>query len=122
MAIPEIVGFKISDYIPLSHRVLKQVDKLKHLAEKKGLLYVALTRAEYDVVISAKLKQIKENKIFLPKDSYLHMIIDALDINVSELYEQGLENVKSDEAVAEDAVNKNIEYIEHSLSCTYRST
>ena len=46
----EIVGFKINDYIPLSHRVLKQIDKMKHLAEKKRLLYVALTRAEHDVV------------------------------------------------------------------------
>lgn len=112
----EIVGFKIGDYTPLSHRVLKQIDKLKHLAEKKRLLYVALTRAENDVVISAELKQKSNGDISLREDSYLYMIADALDIDVGELYEQGLKNIKSEEAVVTDAMNKNIEYIEHSLS------
>lgn len=78
----EIVGFKINDYTPLSHRVLKAIDKLKHLAEKKRLLYVALTRAEHDVVISAQLKAKKEGGISLREDSYLHMICSALDINI----------------------------------------
>ena len=84
----EIVGFKINNYIPLSHRVLKQIDKMKHLAEKKRLLYVALTRAEHDVVISANLKEKKEGGITLREDSYLNMIITALDIEVETLYEQ----------------------------------
>ena len=51
-----ITGFKVDDYEPLSFRLLKQIDKLKHLAEKKRLLYVALTRAEHDVIISANMK------------------------------------------------------------------
>ena len=84
----EIVGFKINNYIPLSHRVLKQIDKMKHLAEKKRLLYVALTRAEHDVVISANLKQKKDGDITLREDSYLTMIMDALGIEVEDLYEQ----------------------------------
>ena len=84
----EIVGFKINDYIPLSHRVLKSIDKLKHLAEKKRLLYVALTRAEHDVIISAKLNQKKEGDISLREDSYLNMICSSLDISKDELYGQ----------------------------------
>ena len=58
----EIVGFKINNYSPLSLKVLKEIDKLKHIAEKKRLLYVALTRAENDIVISALLKQNKPKK------------------------------------------------------------
>lgn len=112
----EIVGFKIGDYTPLSHRVLKQVDKLKHLAEKKRLLYVALTRAEHDVVISAQLKQKSSGDISLREDSYLHMIKDALNIDVDELYKQGLKNIQSEEVDTENVITKSIEYIEHSLS------
>jgi ATP-dependent exoDNAse (exonuclease V) beta subunit len=89
----EIVGFKISDYMPLSFRALKQIDKLKHLAEKKRLLYVALTRAQHDVVISAKLIQNKPDKkgnadISLREDSYLNMICQSLKIDKNKLYEQ----------------------------------
>jgi len=84
----EIVGFKINDYIPLSHRVLKEIDKMKHLAEKKRLLYVALTRAEHDVVISANLKEKKDGDISLREDSYLNMITDASGIEIENLYNQ----------------------------------
>jgi len=73
----EIVGFKLKDYIPLSHRVVKEIDKLKHFAEKKRLLYVALTRAEHDVIISATLAQKKDGGISLREDSYLAMILGA---------------------------------------------
>jgi len=112
----EIVGFKINDYTPLSHRVLKEIDKLKHLAEKKRLLYVALTRAEHDVVISANLKQKKDGAISLREDSYLHMMCQALEIDSDELYGQnksyciGLEDSSS-----EDAPRQKLEYIQHTL-------
>jgi ATP-dependent exoDNAse (exonuclease V) beta subunit len=42
---------------------------MKHLAEKKRLLYVALTRAEHDVVISANLKQKKDGDISLREEN-----------------------------------------------------
>ncbi len=109
----EVVGFKINDYDPLSLRVLKQIDKLKHLAEKKRLLYVALTRAEHDVVISAKLNKKKDGGISLRQDSYLHMMISSLDISIDELFEEGLENtVNADENRVD--INE-VEYIEHEL-------
>jgi len=101
----EIVGFKINDYVPLSHRVLKEIDKMKHLAEKKRLLYVALTRAEHDIVISVHLKEKKDGDITLREDSYLSMMISALEIDVEELFSQdtryciGIENSKHFDAV-----------------------
>jgi ATP-dependent exoDNAse (exonuclease V) beta subunit len=109
----EIVGFKINDYTPLSHRVLKQIDKLKHLAEKKRLLYVALTRAEHDIVISAHLKQTKDGGVTLKDDSYLSMICNALDIDIDELYGQGLEDAKN-KVIDEIVVKKEeVQYINY---------
>lgn len=112
----EIVGFKINSYTPLSHRVLKEIDKRKHLAEKKRLLYVALTRAEHDVVISAQLKQTAKGLISLREDSYLYMICDALEIDKDELYGQNKNYCVEIESSDNDNVPKeNLEYIEHSF-------
>ena len=112
----EIVGFKINDYTPLSHRVLKQIDKMKHLAEKKRLLYVALTRAEHDVVISAQLKEKKEGGITLREDSYLSMMINALEIDIDELFGQNKAYcIQLKENNEPDTLNEPVEYIEHTL-------
>ena len=112
----EIVGFKVNDYTPLSHRVLKEIDKLKHLAEKKRLLYVALTRAEHDVVISAELKQTAKGLISLREDSYLHMICQSLEIDKDELYGQNKSYcIVLNEDVGQPVTKKHVEYIKHSL-------
>lgn len=106
----EIVGFKINDYQPLSLRVLKQIDKLKHLAEKKRLLYVALTRAEHDVIISAQLNQKKDGDISLREDSYLSMICTTLGITKEELFEKSHKDslhVKHDETVNRECLQVN---------------
>jgi len=84
----EIVGFKIGDYIPLSYRVLKELDKRKHLAEKKRLLYVALTRAKHHVILSALLNKKKDGEISLPDDSYLAMVASSLGIDTESLFDQ----------------------------------
>ncbi|MBD3839473.1 MAG: UvrD-helicase domain-containing protein [Epsilonproteobacteria bacterium] len=112
----EIVGFKINNYEPLSMRVLKEIDKLKHLAEKKRLLYVALTRAEHDVVISAKLSAKKEGDISLREDSYLAMIINALGISKDELFHQDKRcclHVKTN-TTTPGSMNKKLDYVPHS--------
>lgn len=49
------IGFKIDEYEPLIYRVLKKISKNKHEAEKKRLLYVALTRAEHNLIISGSM-------------------------------------------------------------------
>lgn len=110
----EIVGFKINDYVPLSHRVLKQIDKLKHLAEKKRLLYVALTRAEHDVVISAKLAEKKDGGISLKEDSYLHMICKSLQIDKEELYGQNPSYcILFEDIQCKEIKKEKVKYINH---------
>jgi ATP-dependent exoDNAse (exonuclease V) beta subunit len=100
----------------MSHRVLKQIDKLKHLAEKKRLLYVALTRAKHDVVISALLSQKKDTSISLREDSYLNMICNALDIDIDELYGQNERYcIVLDDDDNIDTINQSVIYIKHSL-------
>ncbi len=112
----EIVGFKINGYEPLSMRVLKEIDKLKHLAEKKRLLYVALTRAEHDVVISANLKQTAKGLISLREDSYLHMICQALEIDKDELYRQNKSYcITLDDNSCKESIKEQVKYIQHSL-------
>ncbi len=111
----EIVGFKLNEYSPLSHRVLKQLDKFKHIAEKKRLLYVALTRAEHDVVISAQLKETSKGLISLREDSYLHMICQPLEIDKEELYGQNSTyclSLAGEEVSIEDT---KIEYVNFDL-------
>jgi len=87
-----ITGFKVSNYEPLCFRLLKKVDKLKHLAEKKRLLYVALTRAQHDVVISGTIYKKKDGSFSLSQASYLRMIAQGLDIKVEELFDKSLDN------------------------------
>jgi len=119
----EIVGFKMGDYVPLSHRVLKEIDKLKHLAEKKRLLYVALTRAEHDVVISAQLKEKQKKKdqergdISLREDSYLFMMLDSMEIEKEELYRQNpLYCIKMEEEQERTEKKESVTYVEQTLA------
>ena len=114
----EIVGFKINGYEPLSFRVLKEIDKLKHLAEKKRLLYVALTRAEHDVVISAQLSEKKEGGVTLREDSYLHMMLEPFHVSKEQLFEQDVNyclHVKSEIEETDKQMSK-VAYIEHILT------
>ena len=105
-----ITGFKIDDYEPLSFRLLKRIDKLKHMAEKKRLLYVALTRAEHDVVISANMKTLA-----IYKDSYLEMITNGLGIGNESLFKKEyygcITNLEDIEISKENKVLENKEVV-----------
>ena len=81
-----LIGFKVEEYEPLSMRLLKEVDKRKHLAEKKRLYYVALTRAQNHLIISANLKATNSG-VGSINNSYLQMTLEALDLTKEELYE-----------------------------------
>ena len=102
-----ITGFKVDEYEPLAFRLLKQIDKLKHLAEKKRLLYVALTRAEHDVVISANMKNSN-----ISDSSYLGMIAKSLNINSNDLFSKEYKDCITDleevEIVKDDKKIQNI--------------
>jgi len=80
-----LLGFKVEEYEPLSLRLLKEIDKRKHMAEKKRLYYVALTRSENHLVISANLKATKSG-IGSISDSYLEMTLDALNLTTKQLF------------------------------------
>jgi len=104
-----VTGFKINGYEPLTFRVLKEIDKKKHLAEKKRLLYVALTRAEHDVVISASIKNTKTNGINVSDTSYLGLIIKGLGYNAKMLYENNYEeSIKGFEDIVVEQEKKKI--------------
>lgn len=108
-----VTGFKVDSYEPLCFRLLKQVDKLKHLAEKKRLLYVALTRAEHNVVISGTINKKKDGGYSLSDTSYLGMIAEGLDLEVERLFEKDLDNsigeLEEIEVEVENKVIKNEE-------------
>jgi len=55
-----LIGFKIDEYKPISYRVADFIDRLKFYEEKKRLLYVALTRAKHNIVVST-IKNPPEN-------------------------------------------------------------
>jgi ATP-dependent exoDNAse (exonuclease V) beta subunit len=81
-----LVGFKVEEHEPLSLRLLKEIDKRKHMAEKKRLYYVALTRPKNHLVISANLKATNSG-VGSIGDSYLEMTLDALDLTKEQLFD-----------------------------------
>nr|MBP6714082.1 UvrD-helicase domain-containing protein [Aliarcobacter sp.] len=105
-----ITGFKVDEYEPFCFRLLKQIDKLKHLAEKKRLLYVALTRAEHDVIISANMKTAN-----VSDSSYLGMIVNGLGINPEDLFNKDFQgcitNLENIELQKEEKVLENKEIV-----------
>ncbi len=80
-----LVGFKIGEYKPLSYRVLADVARMKHIAEKRRLLYVALTRAEHHVTVSMAFKREGEENLKYSDDSYTAMMLDALETEAEKL-------------------------------------
>ncbi|MDX4051038.1 UvrD-helicase domain-containing protein [Aliarcobacter skirrowii] len=105
-----VTGFSIDGYDPLCFRVLKKIDNLKHLAEKKRLLYVALTRAEHDVIISGNMKSEEINN-----DNYLGMIVNGLEINPEDLFnkthESSIKNLQDIELEPTQKLLENKEVI-----------
>lgn len=80
-----LIGFDINAYKPLSQRLLKTIDVRKHIAEKKRLFYVALTRPRNHLVISADFKQTQKG-IGSIDNSYLQMTLDSLGITKEALF------------------------------------
>ncbi len=94
------VGFKIDDYEPLVYRILKQVMKNKHKAEKKRLLYVALTRAEHNLVIAGSTYRSKSSgEIGLSDNCYLSWLTKkSFDIEKEILFK----NTENDKIIFVD--------------------
>jgi ATP-dependent helicase/nuclease subunit A len=80
------IGFKIGEYTPLAYRVASYIDKLKFIEEKKRLLYVALTRAQHNIVISSNRKFAKESfSKWLNLDKLKSIELDCNEKNNKEI-------------------------------------
>lgn len=91
----EIVGFKVGDYIPLAYRFVKERTKLKHIAERKRLLYVAMTRPEHHIVISTAINNYNSGPRLCfncGQNNYFSIINDVLKFDLNMLYEKDLES------------------------------
>lgn len=89
--IHNLIGFKVEEYEPLSLRLLKEVDKRKHMAEKKRLYYVALTRAQNHLIISANLKATNSG-VGSINNSYLQMTLEAIGITKEDMFNRDVIN------------------------------
>jgi len=86
----EIIGFKVGEYAPLAYRFVKERLQLKHIEERKRLLYVAMTRPENAMVVSAVLNK-TNNGIRLcgrcGDNNYFSLINKALGLDLDELWD-----------------------------------
>ena len=113
-----LIGFKVEEYEPISLRLLKEIDKRKHMAEKKRLYYVALTRPKNHLVISANLKATNSG-VGSISDSYLEMTLDALNLTKEQLFDMedlpnGYDFIYQDDltAYAEEEISKEFTIVE----------
>ena len=123
------VGFKVGEYEPLIYRALKQISKNKHEAEKKRLLYVALTRPQHNLVIAGSIyrksppKPTKKEpnpvgEIGLSENSYLGWMAKALQVDKETLFENRSNEkiVFIDKELLKDITGKKIDPNDYELA------
>ncbi len=94
----EMIGFKVGNYEPLVYKFIKERINQKHIAERKRLLYVAMTRPEHHLVLSTAINYYgKEPKLCrnCGDNNYFTLVNNALGINYTELYEGTLQEVNN---------------------------
>lgn len=94
----EMIGFKVGNYEPLVYKFIKERINQKHIAERKRLLYVAMTRPEHHLVLSTAINYYgKEPKLCrnCGDNNYFTLVNNALGINYKELYEGTLQEVSN---------------------------
>ena len=126
-----VFGMKIDNYSPISQRLASKIKKLKHLEEKKRLLYVALTRAKHNIIISyVEGKNSKESYLNWMKEELAKYPIIKLDTQFEnkelkkelefDIYEkieyQKEEEFYSDKAILGTCVHKIIELYHNDLN------
>lgn len=94
----ELIGFKIGDYEPLVYRFIKDRINQKHIAERKRLFYVAMTRPEHHLVLSTAINNYK-NSVRLcyncGNNNYFTLINNVLQIDYTRLYERNIDKVRN---------------------------
>jgi len=101
-----VFGTKVDDYSPVAKKVASHISKLKHLEEKKRLLYVALTRAKHNIVLSFIENEIKD-------ESYIQWIKNVKvwgTLNEIELDSESTPSELTQTQKVEFDVYKPIEY------------
>lgn len=95
----DFLGFSIDGQSNISNEIAKTIQNSKKYAEKKRLLYVAMTRPEKHLVLSLS----KNNKSKIENNSYWGMWLSNIDISLSEEY---IENEIKDN----EFLNKRIDF------------
>jgi len=110
------VGFKIGSYEPLIYRILKQISRNKHEAEKKRLLYVALTRAQHNLIIAGSVYENKDG-INMNKFSYLNMMANkTFKVTSQELLNSSATNLSFiDKEKFKDIVGERLNPLEYEV-------
>lgn len=94
----EMIGFKIGDYEPLVYKFIKDRINQKHIAERKRLFYVAMTRPEHHLVLSTAINNYgKAPRLCYNcgSSNYFTLVNNVLGIDYSELYERNIVKVRN---------------------------
>lgn len=94
----ELIGFKIGDYEPLVYKFIKERINQKHLAERKRLFYVAMTRPEHHLVLSTAINEYGKGPRLCYNcgtNNYFTLLNNALGIDLEELYSRKIDRVKN---------------------------
>lgn len=94
----ELIGFKIGDYEPLVYKFIKDRINQKHLAERKRLFYVAMTRPEHHLVLSTAINNYGKTVRLCyncGNNNYFTLINNILGIDYTELYEGDIDKVSN---------------------------
>lgn len=94
----EMIGFKIGDYEPLVYKFIKERINQKHLAERKRLFYVAMTRPEHHLVLSTAINEYGKGPRLCyncGNNNYFTLINNVLGIDYEELYARNIEHAKN---------------------------
>lgn len=94
----EMIGFKIGDYEPLVYKFIKDRINQKHLAERKRLFYVAMTRPEHHLVLSTAINNYGKTPRLCYNcgdNNYFTLVNKVLSIDYTELYERNIDKVRN---------------------------
>nr|WP_316723222.1 UvrD-helicase domain-containing protein [Sulfurospirillum sp. 'SP'] len=94
----ELIGFKIGEYEPLVYKFIKGRINQKHLAERKRLLYVAMTRPEHHLVLSTAINEYGKGPRLCyncGSNNYFTLVNNALGINYEELFARTIESIQN---------------------------
>jgi ATP-dependent exoDNAse (exonuclease V) beta subunit len=93
----ELIGFKIGEYEPLVYKFIKERINQKHLAERKRLFYVAMTRPEHHLVLSTAINEYGKGPRLCyncGSNNYFTLVNNVLVIDYEELYARRIDQVR----------------------------